>query len=243
VQGYKPLNNGQRFRLLVSDGVHCNPFAMLATQLNELVENKKLNRHCIIRVNKHVCNTMTSNKGGDGGGAAQRRILILLELDVLKDGEGLNQIGNPVTMNNDGTAAAPPAASNGAGVKRPLSPPRQADQPKFKAPTPAPAPRPPPARNTGSSYGSSNPGREAVVPITMLTPYSSNWTLRARVTQKADVRTYSNSRGEGKLFSMTLADESGEIRITFFNEAVDRFVQCHSVCSLFPLSVEEVFTR
>jgi hypothetical protein len=59
VQVYKPLSNGQPYRLFASDGVHCNPFTMLATQLNELVENKKINRNCIIRVNKHVCSTMT----------------------------------------------------------------------------------------------------------------------------------------------------------------------------------------
>lgn len=34
------------------------------------------------------------------------------------------------------------------------------------------------------------------------------WTIRARVTNKSGIRTWSNSRGEGKLFSMDLVDES-----------------------------------
>lgn len=34
------------------------------------------------------------------------------------------------------------------------------------------------------------------------------WTICARVTQKGQIRTWSNSRGEGKLFSIELVDES-----------------------------------
>lgn len=88
------------------------------------------------------------------------------------------------------------------------------------------------------------------------------WTIRARVTNKSTIRTWSNSRGDGKLFSMELVDESvsiwshwlfschvnkvqdfqvsakpdllliltkfyvylqGEIRVTGFNQEVDKF--------------------
>lgn len=40
---------------------------------------------------------------------------------------------------------------------------------------------------------------------------------------KSDIRTWVNQRGEGKLFNVTLMDESGEIRATAFNAAVDLF--------------------
>ena len=59
-------------------------------------------------------------------------------------------------------------------------------------------------------------------PLTLL---FFRWTIRARVTQKSNVRTWSNSRGEGKLFNMNLLDESGEIRATAFKEQVDKFYE------------------
>jgi replication factor A1 len=48
--------------------------------------------------------------------------------------------------------------------------------------------------------------------------------IKARVTNRGDIRTWSNDRGEGKLFSVDLLDEHGtEIRATFFRDAVDKF--------------------
>jgi replication factor A1 len=47
--------------------------------------------------------------------------------------------------------------------------------------------------------------------------------IKARVTTKSAVRTWANARGEGKLFSMDLIDESGEIRATAFKEQCDKF--------------------
>lgn len=52
---------------------------------------------------------------------------------------------------------------------------------------------------------------------------SVRWTIKVRVTNKSDIRTWSNSRGEGKLFSMDLVDQSGEIRATAFKDQVDKF--------------------
>ncbi|XP_049896327.1 replication protein A 70 kDa DNA-binding subunit-like isoform X4 [Epinephelus moara] len=62
-----------------------------------------------------------------------------------------------------------------------------------------------------------------VTPIANLNPYISKWTIKARVTNKSSIRNWSNSRGEGKLFSFEIVDESGEIRITAFNNEVDKF--------------------
>ena len=47
--------------------------------------------------------------------------------------------------------------------------------------------------------------------------------MKVRVTNKSDIRTWSNARGDGKLFSMDLMDDTGEIRATCFNAEVDKF--------------------
>ena len=69
----------------------------------------------------------------------------------------------------------------------------------------------------------SNLAGAPIFPIASLTPYQNKWTIKARVTKKSDIRRWSNSRGEGHLFSMDLLDESGEIRATAFKNECDKF--------------------
>lgn len=64
-------------------------------------------------------------------------------------------------------------------------------------------------------------------PIEALSPYSNKWTIKARCTNKSPIKTWHNKNGEGKLFSVNLLDESGEIRATGFNE------QCDALYELF----------
>ena len=73
----------------------------------------------------------------------------------------------------------------------------------------------PPQQQAGAKAGRS------VFPIEGLSPYQNNWVIKARVTQKSEIKTWSNQRGEGKLFNVTLMDETGEIRGTAFNLVVD----------------------
>lgn len=80
--------------------------------------------------------------------------------------------------------------------------------------TPQPA-APKPAQNT-------RPERP-VNPIESLSPYQNNWTIKGRLSYKGDIRTWSNAKGEGKLFNVNFLDESDEIRATAFNEMADKF--------------------
>ncbi|KAG8342564.1 OB fold nucleic acid binding domain [Trypanosoma vivax] len=68
------------------------------------------------------------------------------------------------------------------------------------------------------------PGSQQFQPIDSLTPFlGSKWWIRARVTDKSDVRRWNKPTSQGKLFSFTLIDESASIRATVFNDAVDIF--------------------
>ncbi|ODQ66035.1 replication factor-a protein [Nadsonia fulvescens var. elongata DSM 6958] len=65
-----------------------------------------------------------------------------------------------------------------------------------------------------------------ILPIEAISPYSNGFVLKVTCTRVGDIKTWSNSRGEGKLFWANFMDNSGEIRATGFNDEVDKF---HSI--------------
>ena len=68
---------------------------------------------------------------------------------------------------------------------------------------------------------------EKVIPITALTNlHGQDWFIKARVTDKSDVRKWNNPKSQGILGSVTLVDEQqGAIRATFFKEGVTRYFE------------------
>lgn len=87
----------------------------------------------------------------------------------------------------------------------------------------------------GSSQGASQPLNQSPlvasksVPIEALNPYSNRWQIKARVSNKGELRTYNSAKGEGSVFSVDLSDETGEIRATAFKEVADRLYQVMEV--------------
>ncbi len=118
------------------------------------------------------------------------------------------KIGAPKPLNNTASEATTPA------VQKPTSS-TGAPSTSTTAPQQQTAPAAAPRQQQRNAKG------QTVFPIESLSPYHNNWIIRARVMQKGDIRTYSNQKGEGKLFGVTFMDESGEIRGTAFNQAVD----------------------
>jgi len=101
------------------------------------------------------------------------------------------------------------------------------DEPSSKPPstvsTPAPQ-KPAPSSANGSTHvakPAAKTTKSSWHPIEALSPYQNNWTIKARCTHKSDIKTWSNQKGEGKLFNVTLMDETGEIRGTAFNAVAD----------------------
>ncbi|KAH8284199.1 hypothetical protein KR054_012094, partial [Drosophila jambulina] len=202
--------DSERYRLLISDGKYFNSYAMLASQLNEMQHKGQLDEFTIVQLDKYV----TSMVGKDGAG---KRVLIISELKVLNAGAEVKvKIGEPVTYENASKQDLAPKA----------------------APQAAAAPKKEPVlknnnnnNNNISMNTSINSGMTH--PISSLSPYQNKWVIKARVTSKTAVRTWSNPRGEGKLFSMDLMDESGEIRATAFKEQCDKFFDLIQVDSVY----------
>jgi len=60
-----------------------------------------------------------------------------------------------------------------------------------------------------------------IIPIEELNLYRVNWTIKAQVVHKSDIKNWSKETGDGKLFSVVFLDQSGKIMATAFNTVAD----------------------
>ncbi|EFP82462.1 Replication factor A protein 1 [Puccinia graminis f. sp. tritici] len=200
----------ERWRIIISDG-QMFITAMLATQLNHFVQENQIKKHSILRVPSYTVNVIGS-----------RHVVVLLGVEVVQS-DYPERIGNPVNCDaeanankdNSNTKPAPAVLANRSNVAPP-KPDVKPDidvKPKpssYKPNIPASKPNKPGVRRTGNH-----------IPIAGVSPFANNWKIKARVSQKTEIKRWSNSRGDGKLFSVTFLDDSGQIRATGFNDAVD----------------------
>ncbi|KAJ3030886.1 Replication factor A protein 1 [Rhizophlyctis rosea] len=218
---------------------------MLATQLNDIVVSGQMGKHSIIKMNKYLCNTVAEKK--------IVIILSLDVLTAYADGIPKQGNPQPLGITADGNQAGANAnAALQQQQQQQQQSYQQANQGQYGAPGGGRAPQQTnqyggqsagapnqyqqrqSAPSGGGYGGGSNMAPRSVgdapmsiFPIKSLSPYQNNaisrWTIRARVVNKSDVKHWSNQRGDGRLFSCTFVDESGEIRATAFNDAVNMF--------------------
>ncbi|CCK68989.1 replication factor A subunit protein RFA1 KNAG_0B05560 [Huiozyma naganishii CBS 8797] len=81
-----------------------------------------------------------------------------------------------------------------------------------------------PLGNPATSFGNSSKSKP-IFAIEQLSPYQNVWTIKARVSFKGEIKTWSNQRGEGKLFNVNFLDTSGEIRATAFNDMATKYYE------------------
>ena len=62
LQAVRKFPTGDRCRLLVSDGVHTCGFAILASQMNNLVESGEIAQHSVVQVTRYYCNDVSQKK-------------------------------------------------------------------------------------------------------------------------------------------------------------------------------------
>ncbi|XP_065081416.1 replication protein A 70 kDa DNA-binding subunit [Ochlerotatus camptorhynchus] len=202
----------ERYRLLISDGQNLYSFAMLATQLNELHQNGQLAEYTVIRIDRYITSVVNRNERGE------KRVLIILELNVIKPGASIGEkIGNPQPLTETGAGGSAGSASTSAAPTRSESAGSVSNGSNYQN-------RPAGGMGSAPSGGGSMSLQDTLThPINSLSPYQNKWVIRARVMSKSAIRTWSNAKGEGKLFSMDIMDESGEIRVTAFKDQCDKF--------------------
>jgi replication factor A1 len=145
------------------------------------------------------------------------RILIVTEIQVFEEYGELDRLGEPKPLEvkeEDSSAHPTTITSNGFYGGQ--------NQQSRSMPTHSKAP--------------SSSDRANIYPIEALSPYSHKWTIKARCTAKSDIKTWHNRNGEGKLFSVNLLDESGEIRATGFNDQCDQLYELFQEGSVYYIS-------
>ncbi|XP_030753386.1 replication protein A 70 kDa DNA-binding subunit [Sitophilus oryzae] len=196
----------ERYRACLSDGKYMITVAMITAPVVDKTSEKGIPKYSVIKLKRYITtvinNTNTSNNKADGG-----RVLLMLDVELVQDGDEIGEvIGNPVSYS---VATAQETREGSPPAKM-----RKLNGPSNSSNT-----------NGESSHQDLNKSMAGQMthPITCLNPYNNKWIIKARVISKTPIKTWSNSRGEGKLFSMDLVDESGEIRLTAFRELVDKF--------------------
>ncbi|CAG8167778.1 unnamed protein product [Penicillium salamii] len=206
-----PAQPGQpeRYRAVFSDIANYVQ-TMLATQVNPVVLDGSLRKGTFVKLKSFQANSV---KG--------KNILIILELEVLKELGEAEKIGEPKPLDakaEEEEAAQPTTISSGGFYGN-----------KVEAAPSQPARRAQPAAAPASAHAT-------IYPIEAISPYSNKWTMKARCTQKSAIKTWHNKNGEGKLFSVNLLDDSGEIRATGFNDQCDMLYELFQEGSVYYIS-------
>ncbi|KAK5114489.1 hypothetical protein LTR62_002424 [Meristemomyces frigidus] len=212
----KPMASQQgqeRYRVVMNDSINFIQCMLaqrkeqsLKLEMNGVMHDNQLKKGSICRLKQYQVNFVKD-----------KNILIILDLEVLQEYGEPEKLGQPVQMEatKDPEMDVKPQPGNISGNNMYGNKPAQQQQQQEQ--------RSLPARTNGAAGGGGS--HHNISPIEALSPYAHRWTIKARCTHKGDIKTWHNKNGEGKLFSANFLDDSGEIRATGFNDAVDNFYE------------------
>ncbi|KAJ2650113.1 Replication factor A protein 1 [Coemansia sp. RSA 1250] len=212
-----------RFRCMASDGEQ-SIVMVLPVHLTALVDEQKICRYTVLKVQRY---NFTKKKGPND---QMMSFIIVGDAEIV--GTATDKLGSPEKLGM-GSAAQPSA----------MAAPQQPQQ-QQSAYQPPPQPQPQqqqqqqnygnssfmsrveeskPNAYSGGAMAPVHTGNAPILhPIKDLNPYHNRWTIRARVTQKSAIKSWNKPNSQGRLFSVNLLDDSGEIRATAFTQQVDR---------------------
>lgn len=203
-----------RYKIVLSDSKNFMQ-GTLATNLNNLVDNKIIELNSIVRLVKYGVNSIKNH-----------RLVFVAEIGTEDVVKGMGRVGEPTNIDNptvvstgsaSNTSTATPSAYNNT-TSAPVSNPANS----YSAPSNN-AGFKPSSSTVNSNANTNNSAASSSQPISSLSPYKDRSVIKARVTSKTEVKKWTNDRGEGRLFSVSLLDSSGEIRLTCFNDSVDQY--------------------
>lgn len=205
VGGEKVADNPTKFRLCISDGLSRFSHAMLV--FPDVQSAKVPPNYSIIKVPSDARNVIKT--------VGDKNIWVICSFQLLCDSVG-KTLGNPVSLQALNTCSTP-STSNTRESRTP--PPVPTKRPLEKSPNNEEE------RVKGVKRALVFPSstNKATHKIKDLNPYQNKYTVKARVVKKGSLKNWSNSRGEGKVFDVTLQDATGDIRVTGFNEQADKF--------------------
>ncbi|CAK9440426.1 uncharacterized protein LODBEIA_P45260 [Lodderomyces beijingensis] len=207
------INNQRKYRVLITDGIY-STHGLIDEKCTPYLENNNCTRYATIQINKYTLLGSTKH-------------FVLIEDFEILNNKGEKTVEKPIGV-DDYFAEHPDEGHFQIAKKQ--------DSMDSGARNESPAPTratPPVAHSTysnemskypkprGAPAGSGAPAPR-ISPIETLSPYQNNWTIKARVSYKGDLRTWSNAKGEGKVSSINFLDESDEIKASAFNETAER---------------------
>ncbi len=201
---------GKRLRFILNDGEYsCH--AVCRPEDATRIEALGIQKSSIVEVITYTAELM---------GSADKKKHILVISDAKLIHATFHRIGAGKSISVDDYFRAHPAEDVRSNE-------RQLPAPVTTAAAPLPSAPSKTYNNNSNANAQRSNGRPKRAPehlfaIDQLSPYQNLWTIKARVSYKSPMRTWSNQKGEGKLFNVNFLDETNEIRATAFNDMADK---------------------